>query len=88
MIVALPGLFSYLFFYIIKMGLTGSKLYRDVFAMSTDRPKTVLLFQYFVCRLFQLCCCELSLFVTQFLFFWCLEKAVFHACGFSGKIHL
>ena len=38
MIVALPGLFSYLFYY-IKVGFKGSKLYRHVFVMSPDQER-------------------------------------------------
>ena len=39
MIVALPGLFSYLFFTIQKWGLRGSKLYRFVFLMDLSKTE-------------------------------------------------
>ena len=59
MIVALPGLFSYLF-YCIKVGFKGSKLYRHVLVM-----RTVSLRKGFLCILLQKCFQTDALFSYQ-----------------------
>ena len=86
MIVALPGLFSYLFsaselrvrFCSCKTGLNPS-------GFPTDRSKVVaLLHFYFVCAsVVSYVTFVLSLFVPRLSFFWCLGRAVHSECGIS-----